>query len=67
MVRTSRVRVKFDNSAETVAEVIVRTTSKNLTRDESTEQHDSAVDRVIDAVRRLPFAGYAPLRAVEII
>jgi hypothetical protein len=72
MLRKSVVRVKFDNigsfrkrSGNTV-EAIVRTNGRNLTRDEAQTQHDAAVDRVVDAIRSLPYVGTAPLRAVEI-
>ena len=65
MVRTSRVRVKFDNG--TVSEAIVRTKGVELTRDEAQRQHDEAVDSVSQAIRTLAYVGTAPLRAVEII
>jgi hypothetical protein len=72
MLRKSVVRIKFDNVGSfrkrngNHVEVIVRTNGKNLTRDEAQEQHDSAVDKVVEAVRTLPYVGTAPLRAVEI-
>lgn len=65
MTRTSRVRVNFDNG--TIAETIVRTIGKDLTREEANRQHDEAVDNVVNAIRSLPYAGQAPLRAVEIV
>ena len=64
MKRTTKVRVKFEGG--TVAEATVSTTGVDLLRHEAQSQHDEAVDRVVGAIRTLPYAGDAPLRAVKI-
>jgi hypothetical protein len=72
MLRKSTVRIKFDklgqrrNRDGNFVEVIVRTNGMNLSRDEAQEQHAAPVDKVVDAVRHLPYVGTAPLRSVEI-
>jgi hypothetical protein len=65
MKRTTKVRVKFDSG--NYAESVVTTFNKGgLTRDEATHQHDEAVDKVVMALRSLPYVADAPLRSVSI-
>jgi hypothetical protein len=67
MKRKSTVKIRFDNG--TVASAVVTTNSPSrifLTRRESKQQHDEAVDKIADALRSLPYVPNAPLRTVTI-
>ena len=71
MKRTSRVRVYFEKKQRgkntNFVDVLVKTNGVGLTRDEAETQHDAAIDRVVEAVRHLPYVGTAPLRSVSIV
>jgi hypothetical protein len=64
MKRTSKVKINHDG---TIVEAVVKTSTKHLSRFESEQQHDVAVDRVVEALRHIPYLGTAPLRSVRIL
>lgn len=71
MKRVSRIRIAFDSNnykgkRGNFAEAIVTNNGVGLTRDEAQSRHDEAVDKVVEAIRTLPYTGTAPLRSVRI-
>ena len=71
MKRVSRVRINFDDSnykgkRGSFVEAIVTTKASGLTLDEARHQHDTAIDKVVEAIRDLPYVPTAPLRSVDI-
>lgn len=66
MKRKTTIRIQYDDGQ--TAEAIVTTNNKKarLARFEAAAQHDHAVDAVVQALRNIPYAPAAPLRAVRL-